>query len=138
MRSYETFSTTADTGIRFRGRDHAELYANALRGLNLLLFGHNPRLPLKQGASVPFRFRGDGPENVLVNLLAAAVALAGQEGKQVTAADVRHADERQLDARLIIAPCPRLPRIDVKAVTYHNLRVREKDGVLRAAVVLDV
>lgn len=138
MRSYETFSTTADTGIRFRGRGHAELYANALRGLNLLLFGCNPRLPVKKGASVPFRFRGDGPENVLVNLLAAAVALAGQEGKQVTAVDVRHADERRLDARLIIAPSPRVPGIDVKAVTYHNLRVREKDGVLRAAVVLDV
>lgn len=138
MRNYEAFSTTADAGIRFRGRSHAELYANALRGLNLVLFGSNPRWSEKKGAAVPFRFRGDGPENVLVNLLAAAVALAEQEGKQVTAADIRHADGCRLDARLAIAPCPRRPIIGVKAVTYHNLRVREKNGVLRAEVVLDV
>ena len=43
MRNYETFSTTADSGIRFRGRDFRELYGNALRGLNLILFGRNPR-----------------------------------------------------------------------------------------------
>ncbi len=138
MKSYETFSTTADTGIRFRGRGHAELYGNALRGLNLLLFGRNPRPPKSKRPSVPFRFRGDGPENVLVNLLAAAVALAGQEGKQVAGVEIRYADGRRLDARLITVPCPRLPRIDVKAVTYHNLRVREMNGRLRAAVVLDV
>ncbi len=138
MRNYETFSTTADTGIRFRGRGHAELYANALRGLNLLLFGRNPRLAKQKGTAIPFRFRGDGPENVLVNLLAAAVALAGQEGQQVTATDIRRADGCRLDALLLTAPCPRLPRIDVKAVTYHDLRVRERNGVLRAAVVLDI
>ncbi len=50
MRNYETFSTTADTGIRFQGRDFRELYGNALRGLNLLLFGRNPA-PAARGAS---------------------------------------------------------------------------------------
>lgn len=138
MRNYETFSTTADTGIRFRGRDHSELYANALRGLNLLLFGRNPRLPKGQRASVPFRFRGDGPENVLVNLLAAAVDLAGREGRQVAGVEIRCADRRRLEASLILVPSSRVPRYDVKAVTYHDLHVREKDGMLRAAVVLDV
>ncbi|MCU0277081.1 MAG: archease [Acidobacteria bacterium] len=138
MRSYETFSTTADAGIRFRGRDFSELYANALRGLNLLLFGRNPGPQKKEGGSAAFCFHGDGPENVLVNFLAAVVALANQEGAQVAAADIHRADARRLEARLRFASRRRAPKIEIKATTYHNLRVSEKNGMLRAAVVFDV
>ncbi len=137
MRNYETFSTTADAGIRFRGRNFAELYGNALRGLSLLLFGRNPRRSAG-GESVPFRFHGDGPESVLVNLLAAALGLVYREGKQVVAVDFRRANRRFLEARLHLAPCRRPPRLEVKSVTYHNLRVDDKNGVLNASVVLDI
>jgi SHS2 domain-containing protein len=137
MRNYETFSTTADSGIRFQGRNFCELFSNALRGLNLLLFGRNPRRSAGC-ASVPFRFSGDGPENVLVNLLAAALALAYQEGKVVTAVDIARAEPKRLEARLLLAPCARPPRLEIKSATYHDLRVTERNGRLRAAVVFDV
>ena len=136
MRNYETFSTTADLGIRFRGRDFREFYGNALRGLNLLLFGRNAR----RGAgdeSVVFRFHGDGPENVLVNFLAAVLELAYRDGKKVSAVDFSRAEKRWLEGRLRLAPRRSTPRIEFKSVTYHNLRVIEKNGVLRAAIVLD-
>jgi SHS2 domain-containing protein len=137
MRKYETFSTTADSGIRFRGRDFRELYGNALRGLNLLLFGRNPRRGLGD-ESVVFRFQGDGPENVLVNFLAAVLELAYRDGKKVSAVDFSRADKRRLAARLRLAPRCCSPKIEVKSVTYHNLRVVEKNGMLRAAIVFDV
>ncbi|MCU0237576.1 MAG: archease [Acidobacteria bacterium] len=137
MRNYETFSTTADSGIRFQGGDFRELYGNALRALNLLLFGRNPRRGAG-GEAVTFRFRGDGPENVLVNFLAAVLELAYRDGRRVSAVDFRHAGRRRLEARLQLAPRRGSPRVEVKSVTYHNLRVSEKNGVLRAAVVLDV
>jgi len=137
MRNYETFSTTADSGIRFQGRGFGELYGNALRGLNLLLFGRNPRR--RAGCeSVPFRYCGDGPENVLVNLLAAALALAFQEGKVVTAVDLERAEPTRLEARLLLAPSRSVPRVEVKSTTYHGLHVVEKNGNLRAAIVFDV
>ena len=137
MRNYETFSTTADSVIRVRGRDFRELYGNALRGLNLLLFGRNPRRGVGAG-SVAFRFHGDGPENIRVNFLAAVLELAYRDGKKVSAVDFRRADKRWLEARLRLAPRRGSPRIEVKSVTYHNLRVVEKNGVLRAAIVFDV
>jgi SHS2 domain-containing protein len=137
MRNYETFSTTADTGIRFSGRGFAELYANALRGLNLLLFGRNPR----QGAggeSVSFGFRGDGPENVLVNFLSEVLFQVYQRNMRVTAAVIRRAGRDALEAELFMLPCRKTPRVEVKAPTYHNLQVSKNKGVLRAAIVLDV
>jgi len=137
MGRYETFSTTADMGIRFSGRTFAELYGNALRGLNLLLFGRNSR-PARGGEIVPFRFRGDGPENVLVNLLAESLFQVYQKNRRVATAEFGHADRVSLEARLLLAPCPAPPGVEVKSATYHDLRVTEARGILRAAVVFDV
>jgi len=137
MRNYEIFSTTADTGIRCKGRDFRELYGNALRGLNLLLFGANLRSTSGCDA-VPFAFRGDGPENVLVNLLSEALSQVYGERRRLAAAVFRRAGRSAIDVRLLLAPCRRPPRVDIKSVTYHNLRVEERGGVKRAAIVFDV
>lgn len=136
MRNYEAFSTTADAGIRFQGRGYAELYDNALRGLNGLLFGRGGR-PAGGGGSLRYCFRGDGPENVLVNFLSEALFQAGARGRRVGAV-VRRAGRRSLDAEFQFGRRPSLPRVEVKAVTYHGLRVSRRNGVLSAAVVLDV
>jgi SHS2 domain-containing protein len=137
MRNYETFSTTADLGIRFRGRNFRELYENALRGLNLLLFGANLRRTAGCD-SVPFLFHGDGPENVLVNLLAAVLFQVYQRQKRVAAVKVVRAGRSSLEAHLLVLPSRRPPRIEVKSATYHNLRLVEAKGVMGAAVVFDV
>ncbi|MBE0664179.1 MAG: archease [Candidatus Aminicenantes bacterium] len=137
MRNYEVFSTTADTGIRFKGRDFRGLYENALRGLNLLLFGSHPRRTHGDD-SFHFSYSGDGPENVLVNFLAEVLFLAYQKKKQVHALDFIHADDCRLEARLRLAPCGSVPKVDIKSVTYHNLRLVEKAGMKRAAVIFDI
>jgi SHS2 domain-containing protein len=137
MGNYEVFATTADTGIRFKGRDFRALYQNALSGLNLLLFGPRRRV-IPGDESAHFSYFGDGPENVLVNFLAEVLSLAYQKKKQVVALDFVHADGCRLEARLRLAPCRSAPRVDIKSATYHNLRVLEHDGVKRAAVVFDV
>jgi len=137
MRNYETFSTTADTGIRFMGRDFRELYGNALRGLNLLLFGANLR-STSGCDSAPFAFRGDGPENVLVNFLSEALAQVYGRQRRVAAAVFRRASRSAIDVRLLLAPCRRPPKVDIKSVTYHNLRVEKKNGVMRVAIVFDI
>jgi len=137
MRNYETFSTTADMGIRFKGRNFSELYGNALRGLNILLFGAN----LRQTAgcvAVPFRFRGDGPENVLVNFLAAVLAQVYGQKNRVAAVRIGRAGRCCLEAELLVVSCRRLPKVEVKSATYHNLRLVEAAGMKRAAVIFDV
>jgi SHS2 domain-containing protein len=112
MGNYETFSTTADMGIRFKGRDFRELYENALRGLNILLFGANLR-NTTGCETVPFKFQGDGPENVLVNFLAAVLFQVYQQKKRVAALKFGRAGRSFLEAELLVVPCRRLPKIDV-------------------------
>ena len=137
MRNYEGFSTTADTGIRFKGRDFRGLYENALRGLNLLLFGSRFRRA-RGDESFHFLYKGDGPESVLVNFLAEVLFLAYQEKKQVAGLDFIRADGCVLEARLLLAPCRFEPEVDIKSVTYHQLHVVEKKGMKRAAMIFDI
>jgi SHS2 domain-containing protein len=137
MRNYEIFATTADTGIRFKGRDFCGLYENALRGLNFLLFGSHHR-QTRGDESALFIYRGDGPENVLVNFLAEILFLVYQKKKQVVALDFIHADGCRLEAGLRLVPCLSIPKVDIKSVTYHNLRVVEQHGMKSAAIVFDI
>jgi SHS2 domain-containing protein len=137
MKKYETFATTADVGIRFCGHDFADLYENAVAGLNVLLFGKSQKLP-SDSESCHFSFRGDSVENVLVNLLAEVLSLAYQKKQRVVAMVCNHADGCFLAADLRLAEIKGELELDIKAVTYHNLRVVEKDGMKSAAMVFDI
>jgi SHS2 domain-containing protein len=137
MKKYETFATTADVGIRFRGRDFAGLYENAVAGLNVLLFGKKSELPAASG-SRRFSFRGDSVENVLVNLLAEVLSLAYQKKQRVVAMACSHADGYSLAADLHLAAIEGEPELDIKAVTYHKLSVVEKNGIKKASMIFDI
>ncbi len=112
---------------------------NALAGLNLLLFGPSRRKLRREASRAHFSYRGDGPENVLVNFLAEVLSLAYQKEKRVVAARFRPRRRLQAGgATCGLPPAASAPRVDIKSVTYHNLRVLERDGVKSAAVVFDV
>jgi SHS2 domain-containing protein len=137
MKNYETFATTADVGIRFCGHDFAELYENAVAGLNVLLFGKKGKLPTIS-ESCHFSFRGDSAENVLVNLLAEVLSLAYQKKQRVVAMTCSQAAGCFLAVDLRLAEIKGEPELDIKAVTYHNLRIVEKNGIKKAAVIFDI
>ena len=138
MKNYEAFATTADVGIRFRGRDFAALYENAVAGLSALLFGEKGQEAPAASAIRHFSFRGDSAENVLVNLLAEVLSLAYQEKQRVVAMSCPRAGGRSLAATFRLATMEAFPEIDIKAVTYHKLRVVEKDGLKKASVLFDI
>lgn len=137
MKKYETFATTADVGIRFRGHDFAELYENAVDGLNGFLFGKKSALPA-ECVSCHLSFRGDSVENVLVNLLAEVLSLAYQKKRRVIDMACSHADGCFLAADLLLATIVGEPELDIKAVTYHKLKVVETDGIKKASVIFDI
>lgn len=137
MKKYEIFATTADVGIRFCGNNFADLYENAVHGLNMLLFGKNSELPAEKG-SCHFSFRGDSVENVLVNLLAEILLMAYQKKRRVVSMVCNHADGSFLAADLRLAEIKGELELDIKGVTYHNLHVVEKYGIKKAVVVFDI
>lgn len=138
MIPFETFATTADVGIRIQGNDFSQLYRNALMGINFLYFD-DQEIPAAENPRIqPFRFSGDGPENVLVNFLSEIVYLLQTEDLVTVRVNFLQAAEKEIDAQLFTIPCCLKPAMEIKSVTYHNLRVEEKNGVKSAEIVFDV
>ena len=139
MEKYETFSTTADVGIRIQGNGCEGLFQSAVKGLYLLYFDEQCKEPTKRAHSIhPFEFHGDGYENVLVNLLSEIIYLLQVENKITTGITVNHANETYIKADLLTIPCDLEPGMEIKSVTYHNLRVKDKNGIKSAEVIFDI
>ncbi len=137
MGSFQILEHTADVGIRATGDSLEEVFKQAALGLAEIL-----------GASRP----GAHGEDFRLDLEAADVAallvywlsdiLYLQESRDALITDVRPAkiDEHHARGTLTLAPRgeERLAGTAVKAVTYHQLKVRETDEGWVAEVYLDV
>jgi SHS2 domain-containing protein len=71
-------------------------------------------------------------------LLAEVLSLAYQKKQRVVSMACAHADNHSLVADLRLAKIQDEPELDIKAVTYHKLRVIEKNGIKKASVVFDI
>lgn len=141
MKTVDTFSTTADVGIRIIGYGYTGLFQNAIKGLNLLYFSDwGDWTPGEQASfqRLSFEYDGDSCENILVNLLSEAVYLLQTENKITAGIDVKEVSETHIKADLLTIPCTREPELEIKSVTYHNLKVQDRNGVKYAEIIFDI
>jgi len=139
MERYEIFSTTADVGLRVRGRDCAELCHHSLLAFNTLLFGVEKNVAAAPaGHPHVFEYRGDSCENLLVNLLAEMVAIVNDKKQMAGDWSVISGTEKRLRLEFQLTAWPVAPLLEIKSVTYHNLRIRRDKGVRQAEIILDV
>jgi len=139
MEKHETFSTTADVGIRIQGKGYKGLFQSAVKGLNSLYFDNQHKNKThRTQESHPFEFQGDSCENVLVNLLSEIIYLLQMENKITIDIHVEEINETYVKAELLTIPCDLEPEMEIKSVTYHNLKVKDKNGIKSAEVIFDV
>jgi SHS2 domain-containing protein len=135
---YELFDHTADVGLRVTAPDLPRLFCEAAEGLFSVIVEKIP-----QGVSsrrLAFRLAAEGAEFLLVDWLSELLYVFETErllldtfevdlrGTSLTAtALARPLDERR--DRLLT---------EVKAVTYHGLRVEAIEGGWLAEVILDI
>lgn len=135
---FEILEHTADIGLRARGATPAEMFENAAAGLLEIAL---ERETVDERESRPIAVEGPDREALLVNWLQEMVWLL--EGESWLP---RRVDVREVSARRVAGTAhgePRDPsrhrfRVIVKAVTYHQLSVREENGVWTAEVYLDI
>ena len=82
------------------------------------------------------RISGVDGENLLVKFLNELLFLSEQEGLAFDEFDLR-LEDNELEARLIGAPIINQGK-EIKAVTYHNLRIRKVPQGLEVNLVFDV
>lgn len=127
---------TAEAAVAASGASFGALCVNAARGLRAL-WGLGAGAPRRVE---PLEFAGGTPEELLVAWLEEVVFRLSARGEVLASARASGGAGRPLRVRAgwrPLAPGER-PRLEVKAATYHGLRVRRRAGRWTAAVVFDV
>ncbi|OGR83686.1 MAG: hypothetical protein A2636_03785 [Elusimicrobia bacterium RIFCSPHIGHO2_01_FULL_64_10] len=134
---FEIIPHTADIGLRVRGKTLAALFENAARGMTSLL-AEMKGTGREKSANV--RLSSDGPESLLVDWLGEilykfTVKRAAYSRFKVTALSPRALSARLSGGRA--GPGLRALR-EIKAVTYHGLKIKKMKEGYAADIIFDV
>lgn len=135
---FETIDHTADVGLVAYGRDLPELFANATRGM--FHFIVDPAT-VAERETRPVRATAEDLEGLLVAWLGELLVLFNGDGFLPARFQVETVTPTALEAQVAgepVDPARHAFRLDVKAVTYHGLRVEQQDGLWRARIIFDV
>jgi len=132
---FEIVEHTADWSIRARGADLGHLLVSAAYGMGSLLVEDLDALSLDEQRLI--EVEAFDRESMLVEWLGELAYLAERDGVVFGQFEVHEASPQK--ARIMVwgAQAPELHK-HIKAVTYHNLEVKEGAGGLEAEIVFDV
>lgn len=134
---FEPLEHTADEGVRVWAPDWSGLLEQAARGMFAVIADPRSVRPERERRVA---LRADSREALLHDWLEELNGLHQSEGELYAAFEVE-ADDVSLRARVrgeAIDPARHALRTEVKAVTWHDLRVEESGEGLRARVLFDV
>jgi len=138
---------TADLRVEIRGKDEQELFRNAVESLYLLLGLQAVSYRSDAAPDERLEIQGQDPEEALVGLLGELLYRAtaerqrlnlrelfvrrGEEGEEGCRVDVRGDWETLTDGEMA-------GQREIKAVTYHDVRIRRTKRGWVARVVMDL
>lgn len=126
---------TADWALLVRGRDLAELFRHAAVGLARLLAGDLAAVPKDMQREI--QLEAYDAEGLLVEWLGELAYWAEREGLVFPLIEHLEVAPDRLTGR-VRGGCALELQKHIKAVTYHDLAIREQDGKLEVTIVFDV
>jgi len=132
---FEEVEHTADKALRVVGINLKELMISAAQGMTQLMVGDLSKISNKIKKSI--EMQAVDAESLLVEWLSELAYLAETEMLVFKKFEVTHLTATRLQATVWGASVPELEK-PIKAVTYHNLEIRQTPKGLEATVVFDV
>ena len=131
---YRTIEHQADIAVEIKAVDRAGLFCTALEALVSLLTGNKERVSLSDCSQVVISASGYDDEECLVDLLNELIFLCQVHKKFPVA--IR---DQEVSAKIFVleASKERAMYREIKAATYHNLRII-KSPSWRTEIVFDV
>ncbi|MBL9122735.1 MAG: archease [Planctomycetaceae bacterium] len=135
---YEVFEHTADLGLRVRADNLNELFADAGRGLFAIIAGDLSGVAARQAAQV--ELAGEELDYLLFDWLNELLYLFESRRLLLVqfALDVTEQGLRATVAGEPWDPQQRRLEHEVKAITYHGLRVEQQASGWLAELILDI
>ena len=135
---YKQIEHTGDVGIQIFGRTLQYLFINAAFGMFEIM---TDLVNIEKGTSEIIEVAGDGLEELLVNWLSELNYLFITESKVFNRFNITRYKEFELTATVhgAIVDLNRHPvNTEIKAVTYHELYVKELKNRWEAQVIFDI
>lgn len=137
---YEFFGHTADVGAVVRGASLARLFENASRALFDLICD---RARVRPGKRVRLQVEGSSLEDLLIRWLSELLFRHERDGLLFTSFKVERVDRTRLLARGLARgetfdPVRHVRRREVKAITYHQIRLVRGRSAWRVRIVFDI
>lgn len=129
---------TADLGVRATATTLQDLFVQAAKGMQALLGKLEPG---SQHVERTLELRAPDAEGLLHDWLAELLWEVDSNNRLFDAFEFSLFDERQLTAQchgsmLDVARSER--SIEIKAVTYHDLRIQKHGGIYEVTVIFDI
>lgn len=146
MKDFELLSHTADIKIRVYGVTLAQLFSHALIGMfqatHPIALGCkrvNDRvicndLPVMHTIEV----RSPDREALLVDFLSEALYLSDTYNEAYLDATIHSLTDTELVATIKGVAITGFEVVEIKAVTYHDLALQQKDGIWQTDIVFDI
>jgi len=138
MKTFEFLDHTGDEGIAVYGSSAEELFQHAAQGFFAILLDEG-RIETKETRAIALA--GDGYEDLMVRWLSELLYLFETELLIFKEFDIHELDGDHLSAA---AKGERFDNTrhtiarEIKAVTYHQLDVKRKDGLWQARIIFDL
>jgi SHS2 domain-containing protein len=144
MKPYEIIDHTADLGIKVYGKDLNSLFLNAARAMFEIMLEPIKKRPLFQKTEHKkflVNKKGSGLEDIFIAWMSELLYLFSAEGLIMDKADIQKLDTNCIQAEVsgsIFDPEYYRIKTEIKAVTYHELEVRQTAQGYQAQVIFDI
>ena len=135
---YRILDHTADVGLEACGGDLAELFSNAARGMFSII---SPLEQIQPTQRIRVVLTGEGLEDLLVGWLSELLYLFSTQQMLFCRFDIAKIDECRLQATAVGEPIDQSSHdlySEIKAVTYHQLKVVKSNQMWTARVFFDI
>jgi len=145
-KDFEILPHTADLKIRVYGTTMSDLFRNALIGMFQSIGPRSDicvrkrerveceQLPIEQGVEV----QSHDLESLLVDFLSQALYLSDVYNEAYLDADIYELNNNRIRATIKGVPITGFDNVEIKSVTYHDLRIQQIDGVWQTDIVFDI
>ena len=134
---YKILSHTADLRLKVFGDDYEELFVNAALGLANILFEDYKKLIKRARGYKKITVESENTGTLVVDFLNKILSESNIEKKIFPRIKILRVSPKVVEAQLFGISVDHFNE-DVKAVSYHNVEVREKEGKLEITLVLDI
>jgi len=138
MKTYETFDHTADIGIRVFGTTLEEVFVHAAEALFDVLTDLDS---IRKDLTREIEINGSDREDLLVRWLGELLYLCEGEGYLFREFSIFHLTPTSLKAVARgerFDPARHEFKTEIKAITYHQVEVVQKDGIWIGKVIFDI